>query len=56
MAKQKRKTKESVVNYGKIKRDLIIRDTGLDSRFTTKVQTMNQHKKPKYKDWFDNED
>lgn len=53
MAKEKRISKESVINYGKIKRDLLIRDTGLDSRFTTKVQTMKHHKKPKYKDRFD---
>jgi hypothetical protein len=55
MAKQNHKSKESIINYGKIKRDLLIRDTGLDSRFTTKVQTMKQHKKPKYKDWTDEE-
>ena len=27
----------NTINYGKIKRDLLKRDTGLDSRFTTKV-------------------
>jgi hypothetical protein len=26
----------SVVNYGKIKRDIILRDTGGDGRFTSK--------------------
>jgi hypothetical protein len=30
-------TKKSMVNYKKIKRDILIRDSGLDSRFTTKV-------------------
>ena len=28
---------KSEINYSKIKRDIIKRDTGLDSRFTTKV-------------------
>lgn len=43
-----------MVNYGKIKRDLLRRDTGLDSRFTTKVgkdkkkYDRNQHKKNKF--------
>ena len=31
-----------MVNYKKIKRDILIRDSGLDSRFTTKV---NKNKK-----------
>jgi len=35
--KMKNKKKESVVNYGKIKRDAMIAQTGNDSRFTTKV-------------------
>ena len=29
--------KKTMVNMKKIKRDLLIRDSGLDSRFTTKV-------------------
>jgi hypothetical protein len=29
--------KKPVVNMGEIKRNLIIRDTGLDARFTTKA-------------------
>jgi len=36
-------------SYGKIKRDLIIRDTNLDKRFTTKVVIQKKHKKPKHK-------
>jgi hypothetical protein len=28
---------KSEINYSKIKRDILKRDTGLDSRFTTKV-------------------
>jgi hypothetical protein len=35
--KKKNKKKENIVNYGKIKRNIIIRDTNLDSRFTSKV-------------------
>jgi hypothetical protein len=35
--KNKDKKKENIVNYGKIKRNIIIRDTNLDSRFTSKV-------------------
>jgi hypothetical protein len=35
--KKKDKKKENIVNYGKIKRNIIIRDTNLDSRFTSKV-------------------
>ena len=35
-------TKKKMVNYKKIKRDLLIRDSGLDSRFTTKI---NKNKK-----------
>jgi hypothetical protein len=31
------KKKEGIVNWGKIKRDGLIRETNLDSRFTTKV-------------------
>jgi hypothetical protein len=41
--------KKPVVNMGRIKRDLIARDTGLDSRFTTKTVTSKVHKKEKYK-------
>jgi hypothetical protein len=43
------KTKKQVVNYGEIKRNLIIRDTGLDARFVTKAVTQKKHKKEKYK-------
>jgi hypothetical protein len=36
-------------NYGKIKRDLMIRDTGLDSRFTTKVvKSKKAYKREKF--------
>jgi hypothetical protein len=44
----------NTINYGKIKRDILKRDTGLDSRFTTKVgkdkkkYDRNQHKKNKF--------
>ena len=35
---QKTKTMTSqTINYGKIKREILKRDSGLDSRFTTKV-------------------
>lgn len=43
-----------MVNYKRIKRDLLRRDMGLDSRFTTKVgkdkkkYDRNQHKKNKF--------
>ena len=43
-----------MVNYKKIKRDLLKRDTGLDSRFTTKVgkdkkkYDRNQEKRNKF--------
>lgn len=30
--------KTQPINYGKIKRDILIRDTGLDTRFITKVR------------------
>lgn len=46
--------KKKMVNMKKIKRDLLRRDTGLDSRFTTKVgkdkkkYDRNQHKKNKF--------
>jgi len=43
-----------VINHKKIKRDLLIRDTGLDSRFTTKVvkekKTYTRKKKHKKSD------
>lgn len=37
MKKNKKQKKVNVVNYGKIKRNILIRDTNLDSRFTSKV-------------------
>jgi hypothetical protein len=46
--------KQKMVNYKKIKRDILRRDTGLDSRFTTKVgkdkkkYNRNEHKKNKF--------
>lgn len=46
--------KKKMVNYKKIKRDILRRDMGLDSRFTTKVgkdkkkYDRNQHKKNKF--------
>jgi hypothetical protein len=43
------KKQKKIVNMGKIKRDLIIRDTGLDSRFVTKKVEMKPKKKEKYK-------
>ena len=39
--------KQEIVNYGKIKRDLIKRDTNLDSRFTTKVDDDKKKKRDK---------
>jgi hypothetical protein len=48
------KKPKKVVNYAAIKRNLILRDTGLDGRFTTKVVKENKHKKEKYKNkWLD---
>ena len=38
------------VNYNKIKRNLIKRDTNLDSRFTSKVEIPRTKREPKYKD------
>jgi hypothetical protein len=53
MAKTNKKNKQ-VVNYGEIKRNLIVRDTGLDARFTTKVVKSKVYKKEKYKNnWLD---
>jgi hypothetical protein len=46
--------KKKMVNYKKIKRDILRRDTGLDSRFTTKVgkdkkkYDRNQEKRNKF--------
>jgi hypothetical protein len=46
--------KQKMVNYKKIKRDILRRDTGLDSRFTTKIgkdkkkYNRNEHKKNKF--------
>jgi hypothetical protein len=53
MGKTKAKSKP-VVNMGKIKRDLIKRDTGLDSRFITKaVSSIKAYKRSEGKrvDW-----
>jgi hypothetical protein len=44
-----KKVKKPVVNMGEIKRNLLKRDTGLDSRFTTKKVEMKPKKKEKYK-------
>jgi hypothetical protein len=45
----KTKKNPQVVNYGKIKRDIIMRDTGGDNRFATKSVQMKKLKKEKYK-------
>ena len=44
------KKRNNIVNYKKIKRDLIIRDTNLDSRFTTKVVESKKDKSLNKKD------
>jgi hypothetical protein len=50
----KNKKRKPVVNMGAIKRNLIIRDTGLDSRFTTQVVPNKKKRKDKHKkDWRD---
>lgn len=50
------KNNKKPVNYGKIKRDMFKEDMNFDSRFTTKVQVMQKHKKPKHKNNYFNED
>ncbi len=50
-----KKKVKPVVNMGKIKRDLMDRDMGLDSRFTTKVVKSKKEYKRKNNKFDDNE-
>ena len=47
-----KKKKKAVVNFKKIKRDLIIRDTNGDNRFRTRTVVEKKHKPEKYKKQF----
>ena len=40
-------------NSGEFKRNKLKDDTNFDSRFTTKKETLLKHKKPKYKNNFE---
>ncbi len=37
MYRNQNKMTSNTINYGKIKREILKRDSGLDSRFTTKI-------------------
>ena len=50
------KQKKPVVNYKKIKHDLVQRDTNGDNRFRTRTVTESRHKPDKYKSEYFTED